>query len=157
MQESAISSMNASVSEPESNIIASTADLNQPMILITSGDETISTYASILWASLWNGEQLECADCESSTFIGAVNQLSVVTYADDFSIQYREDITFSYIRIFDEGFIRIYNAVDLSYLDGLPEGIYYIVVVICKQGDYIISKDEYEYIGYECAFKLVVE
>jgi len=152
---SAVSSSEA-ISEPESNIIASTADLSQPMILITSGGETISTYASILSSSSWDGEHFQCADCYPIYFPDIADRLSVVTYAEDFSIQYREDISLSTVRIYDNNFERLYFNVDLSYLNKLTEGTYYVGVVVGKWGDYIISEDQYETSSYECAFKLIV-
>jgi len=155
--ESSISSISEAISEPDNNIITPSIDYSQNMLLITSGGETISTYASVLWDNPWTGEGFLCADFESSVFMGVIDRLSEVTYAEDFSIQYREDISFSYIRIFDENFEQLYNAVDLSYLKELSKGTYFIVVVIKQQGRYIKSVSQYEYSGYECAFKLVVE
>ena len=153
---SSIVSSDESVSEPDSNVSTASVDYSKNMLLITSGGETISTYASVLWDNTWTEEGLLCADFISSTFMGVTDRLLAVTYADDFSIQYREDITFSSIRIFNESLERLKNNVDLSYLGELPEGTYYIVVVVVQQGNYIASVSEYEYSGYECAFKLIV-
>jgi hypothetical protein len=83
-------------------------------------------------------------------------ELSVVTYSDDFTIQYREDASFMYIAIYDDSFERLYNAVDLSYLNKLSSGTYYVSIDVRKQGRYIVSENEYEVSGIECAFKLEV-
>jgi len=151
---SAVSS--SEVSEPDSVVSTVSIDLSKPMILITSNGETSRTYASVLWDNPWTGENFLCADFYGVYLPDIAERLSAVTYADDFSIQYREDITFSYIRIFNENFERLYNNVDLSDLKELPEGTYYVVIVVVKQGDYIASVSQYEKSGYECAFKLVV-
>ena len=145
--------------DPSSNVSTPSVDLSQPLITITSGGKTISTYESILSDYSWDGENFRCADCVSVwTMLPEIaDQLSVVTFADDFSIQYREDESFMYIAIFDDGFERLYNAVDLTYLEKLPEGTYYIAIDVRKQGRYIISVSQYEYRGYECAFELVIE
>lgn len=148
-----------SISKPDSNVSTPSVDLTKPLITITSGGKTINTYENILSDFSWDGENFRCADCASvwSMLPKIDEELSVVTYADDFTIQYREDASFMYIAIFDDDFERLYNAVDLSYLERLPEGTYYIAIDVRRQGRYIISEDEYEVRGYECAFKLVVE
>jgi hypothetical protein len=46
---------------------------------------------------------------------------------------------------------------DLSYLEELPEGTYYLMIVVIERGEYIESESQHENEGYECAFKLVVK
>ena len=145
--------------DPSSNVSTTSVDLSQPLITITSGGKTISTYESILSDFSWDGENFRCADCASVwTMLPEIaNELSVITYDDNFTIQYREDASFMYIAIYNDDFERLYNAVDLSYLKKLPEGTYYIAIDVRKQGRYIISEDQYEVSGIECAFELVIE
>jgi hypothetical protein len=51
-----------------------------------------------------------------------------------------------------------YDEVDhLTYLKELPEGTYYVGIAVAKQGRYIEKESKYEYSGFDCVFKLVVE
>lgn len=64
-------------------------------------------------------------------------------------------MSFSSLSVFDAAFDRIHHSAGLSLLEELPEGNYYISIVVSNQDRYIASEDNYETSGRECVFKFI--
>ncbi len=85
------------------------------------------------------------------------HELPIIIYGSDFSVDFRENVSFSWLSIFNASFERIHHNVDLSYLEELSEGTYYIIIVINVQGKYIPTENKHESYGYVCAYNMVVK
>lgn len=82
--------------------------------------------------------------------------LPLIKYSKDFSVQYKENVSFKWLAIYNESFELLHDNVDLSYIEELSEGTYYIGICVVEKGEYIESENEYESHGYNCTFKLAV-
>jgi len=155
-----IVSDNIDVSDSESynEVSTSPVDKGESPILVVSDDKTIVPLVKWLWSETWTETGWLSADGLPLNNIlpDIADRLPVVNFSDDFSVQYSENATFSGLSIYDENFERLYHNVDLSYLDKLGEGTYFVVIQVLKQGKYIDVENEYELHGYECAFKILV-
>lgn len=140
-------------------------DSDNTLISITSNGETILPYQYFSSCTSWTGEYWVSGDALglASEFPDIAGELPVVSYHDDLAMQNKEGVYYSYMQVFDDNFERLYHITThsdkdyLTCLAGLPEGTYYVGIAVSKQGDYIASEGKYEYSGYDCVFKLVVE
>ncbi len=141
------------------------ANSDNTLISITSNGETTLPYLYWLWGSSWTGKGFVEADALQLiyTLPDIAQELPIVSYHDDFMVQYQEGVSFSYMSIYDDSFERLYHIASyddkdyLSYLEDLPKGTYYIAIAVAERGKYIESENKYEYSGTDCVFKLVVE
>lgn len=140
------------------------ADSDKTMITITSNGETTLPYLRWSWGDSWTGDGWVSGDaiqliCELPDI---AKELPVVSYHDDFKVQYEEGVSYSYMWVYDDSFeylhhIAPYDDIDyLTCLAQLPEGTYYIAIAVVKHGEYIEAGDGYRNNGYDCVFKLVV-
>ncbi len=150
--------MNESVLKSDETIAPPPIDSGNTLTSIISNGETTVPFLQLLWDRSWTGDGWLSADGMSLIYMlpEIAEQFPIVTYDDDFTVQFKEGVSFTYMSIYDDGFERLYHNVDLSYLEGLPEGVYYIEIVVENQGKYIKSENQYEYHGYDCAFKLAI-
>lgn len=141
------------------------ADSDKTMITITSNGETTLPYLRWSWDTSRTDNGWVSADalqliCELPDI---APELPIVTYGDDFAVQYKEGVSYSYMWVYDDSFeylhhIAPYDDIDyLTCLAQLPEGTYYIAIAVVKQGDYYVFENRHESSGYDCVFKLKVE
>ncbi len=141
------------------------SDADKPLISITSGGETALSYQRFSWGDSYENGRWLAADavqlvCELPDI---APKLPVITYHDDFTVQFQEGVNYTNMTVYDERFEYLYNIAtysDMDYLTclaQLPEGTYYVGISVCKKGDYIASQKKYEYSGTDCVFKLVVQ
>jgi len=128
-----------------------------PPISIISNGEEILPHVNSLWNLEWTGDSWLSSDLSSISMSlpEIYDDLSTIIYSKDFTIQYQTGTLFSSLSVFNEAFERIHHNAELSLLDTLPEGNYYICIVISEQGRYIASEEKYEMSGYECVFHLI--
>ena len=151
---------------PSSQYSASPSpDADDALIQVTSGGETTIPRVLFLWDTTWTGGGWLAADTLplSDTLPEIAGELSAVGYGGDFTVDYRDGVSFSYLSVYDDGFERLYHLAGYddmemsSLFSELPEGSYYVSITVAREGKYIESENEHEYHGYDCAFKLVVD
>jgi hypothetical protein len=138
------------------------AESEDTLITITSDGETTLPYLYWSWSHSWTDDTWVEADALQLVYAlpEIARELPTVCYCDDFTVQYQEGVSFAYMSIYDQDFERLYHiypSMDLSCLEELPEGKYYISISVVAQGEYIKPENEYEYNGSDCVFMLVVE
>lgn len=137
---------------------------DKPLIWLTSNGETTLPYLRFSSSTSYEDGRWLAADalqlvCELP---GIAPELPVITYHDDFTVQFQEGVNYTNMTVYDERFEYLYNIAtysDMDYLTclaQLPEGTYYVGISVSQRGDYIESQDKYEYSGTDCVFKLVV-
>lgn len=139
-------------------------DNDNLLVSIVSDEITTVPYQRFSWDTLWRDNTWIATDALQLICVlpEIAQELPIINYHNDFSVQYEEGVSFSHMMVYDDSFeylhhIATYSKIDyLSYLKTLPEGTYYIGIAVSKQGKYIASEKQYEYHGYECVFKLVV-
>lgn len=111
-----------------------------------------------MWSSTWTGNGWLAADGMSISYKLPLmyDELPAISYSSDFALQYNEYISFTDLSVFNYNLEQICFNVDMSYLNKLPEGEYYVSVDIVEQGNFIEEESAFEKKGYECVFKLVV-
>ena len=137
------------VSNPEldSKAPVPTTDTGESLILVTTNGETTAPFVNLVWATEWTENGWIAADGFPLTDMlpEIISELPIIRYGDDFSVQYKDGVSFSGLSIFDNNFDRLHNNVHLSYLDGLPAGTYYIGIRVTGQGMNISQKVLHRY------------
>jgi len=130
-----------------------------PLAAMMTGGTEIPLYENFLWSSKWTEDGWLSADGMSVNFQFELirGEFPEVTYGKDLEISCAEGATVSHLSVYDEAFEEINgNSGNLQILEELPEGIYYLVFNVKKQGEYIESENKHEMNGFECICKLVV-
>ncbi|MBR4078707.1 MAG: hypothetical protein IKK29_00705, partial [Christensenellaceae bacterium] len=83
------------------------------------------------------------------------DELPVVIFEEDFSLQYAPDADFKLVNVYNEAFKKIMDSDNVDILRDLPTGEYYADLVVFKNGTEI-HDGETGYDGYACGFKFVV-
>ena len=81
-------------------------------------------------------------------------ELPIIAFADDFSVQYEDDVSFDRLFVYDADFTQLCSNAELSYLQDLPDGEYYIGILVTIEGEYIASEGESEYTGMAGIYKI---
>jgi len=145
----------ADVTETEMSAVIQVPDT--PLSIRYQNRQTFP-YVNFLWAESWteygwlNGDGMSV----SMKFAEIQAEIPAVTYRKDWEILYQDGVSFLYASVYSETFERLYHNAELSVLDELTDGNYYLVITVKKQGDYIEADQKYESTGYECAFFLEV-
>lgn len=128
------------------------------LISITSGSETITPHRLLLWSetSTKNGWLSTDGMPLIEKLPEIAQDLPLIKYSNDFSVKYKDNVSFKWLSIHGEDFELLHDNVELSYLEKLPKGTYYIGIVVVEKGKYIEAEQEYETYGYDFAFKLNV-
>ncbi len=128
------------------------------LILVQSNDELSKPYENFLWANTWFEHGWLNADDISIYYkLSAIhNEIPQITYSDDFEIHYKDGVEFLSVSVYDSNFDRIHHNMQQEVIHTLEQGTYYLVIVVKVQGKYIETEEKYEYSGYECAYKLVI-
>lgn len=145
--------------EPGNEVSASPTDAKEPQILIVSNKETAAPYVHWSWNETLTGSGWVSADGMHLADIlpDIADELPTVYYSDDFAVQYKENVSFCGLSVFDSKFEPLHRSVDLSYLDELSEGTYFAGIEVTRQGDFIEAEEKHESYGYDCVFKLMVK
>ncbi len=128
------------------------------LIWIQSNDTLSKPYENYLRARTWIEHSWLYADDISIYYkLSAIhNEIPQITYSDDFEIHYKDGVEFLSVSVYDSNFDRIHHNMQQEVIHTLEQGTYYLVIVVQVQGKYIEAAGEYEYSGYECAYKLVI-
>jgi hypothetical protein len=145
--------------EYEKALSLPTADRDDTLILVTSSGEKIAPYIISIWDETWTESGWLSADYMSLYFKlrEIASELPVVSYSDDFTVQYEDSVSLKYISIYNVSFEQLHHNVDLTHLQELKAGTYYIGITVAERGIYIESEDKYESHGYDCACKLIID
>lgn len=128
-------------------------------IWIVSNDEIVVPWVGFAWAQSWTENGWLAADGVSLSMQlpDISSELPVVTYSEDFAVEYGEGVSISGLSVYNDSFKEVYHNVDLSYFEELSKGTYYIAITVSEQGNYIEAEKKYEMAGYHCAYRLVVQ
>jgi len=115
-------------------------------------------YVNSLWAESWTEYGWLSGDgmSVSRKFSDIQAELPPLVYHKDWEILYQDGVSFLYVSIYSEDYERLHHNEELSVLDELSAGRYYLVITVKKQGDYIEASQKHESRGYECVFALEV-
>lgn len=130
----------------------------EPLITVISNGEAIAPYENFLGASEWTDDGWLAADGIPAFFYDISElepKLPAAVYGSDFAVELNTNASSYRLSIWDDTKQRIYHNVDISYIDALPRGTYYINIVVTKHGKYIESEKRYENCSIECIFKLI--
>ena len=132
--------------------------VDDSLILVQSVDALEKPYENFLWAESWSEKGWVCADGMSiSRKLSDIDkEIPQITYGDDFEIHYRKGVEFISLSVYNSDFDRIHHNVQQEVLNTLEEGTYYLAITVKVKGEYIKADKKYEYSGYECAYKLVI-
>ena len=118
----------------------------------------IEPYAHIMWSPKWSENGWLIADMLSLYDIlpKICDDLPEILYSEDFSANYKDGVSFVSTSIYNsDTFQYIYKNENLSIIDELPEGTYYLGIVVKEQGEYIESEQDHDEAGYECIYRLI--
>ena len=132
--------------------------VDDSLILVQSVDALEKPYENFLWAEKWSENGWVSGDGMSiSHKLSDINkEIPQITYGDDFEIHYGEGVEFISLSVYNSDFDIIHHNVQQDVLHTLEEGTYYLAITVKVQGEYIEADEKYEYSGYECAYKLVI-
>lgn len=129
-------------------------------IVSQNGKQIPITHSYFLHASSYSNGHWIAADGMPiwMVFSPEENNFEEIEYSDDVEIVYEgEVISNSRLNVYDSEMKHYASNVNLTYIEALPAGIYYIGIPISTRGEYI---DDEKYPGYESStseyvFKLV--
>lgn len=133
--------------------------LEDTVICVTSDGTRIAPRQRFAWGKTWTENSWLAADGLSlANDLPAIwYELPVLTSAEDFAVRCKDNVTVNGVTIYSGSFELLQNNADISCLQGLTEGVYYIIINASQQGRYIEKEKQYEETGYSCAYKLIVE
>ena len=132
--------------------------VDDSLIIVQSVDALEKPYENFLWAEKWSEKGWVSGDGMSiSHKLSDIDkEIPQITYGDDFEIHYGEGVEFISLSVYNSDFDRIHHNVQQEVLHTLEEGTYYLAITVKVQGEYIEADEKYEYSGYECAYKFVI-
>ena len=132
--------------------------VDDSLILVQSNGEFSKPYENFLWAQNWSEHGWLSADATSvsHSFSEVCNEIPQIAYSGDFEIYYKDGVEFLSLSVYSLNFDRIHHNVNEEVLNDLADGTYYLVITVKSRGKYIEAAKEYEYLGYECAYKMVI-
>ena len=129
-----------------------------PLLTVKSGDTTITPYEHKTSSRSWDAEDKEWISAERPQLklLAVAKELPTLIYAGDLRFDHGKQVTVRSISLYDS--LRSQNALghDLSALETLHAGEYYVVIHATRQGDYIREEKDYERSGYDFAFRLIL-
>ena len=126
-----------------------------PFNVISNG-ESVAPHTEFAYSREWTGDGWLFAD---GAFFGDMlaeiaAEFPIITFADDFSVQYEDNVSFDRLFVYDADFTQLCSNEELSYLQDLPDGEYYIGILVTIEGEYIASEGESEYTGMAGIYKI---
>lgn len=130
-----------------------------PYVTVSSGGESIVPCFQFAYAQVWETSEdgnggWTFADGAENDLAEMAAELPVITYGEDFTADYNKDSSFSDLLIYDADFERIYQGGEMSELEALPGGVYYVGIGLTVRGQYIGQAQEWERSGYIGLFTL---
>lgn len=129
-------------------------------VAIVSGDIKLPTYKHFAFSAEWTEGGFLFADGtpinEELQELEKAGMISSVIYNEDFSCELAQGWELSHILLYDKDLNQLRTLYDSADLAKLENGIYYVGMVVSKEGEYIEEADDHEYSGFVCAFKLCV-
>ncbi len=134
-------------------------EAEEALILLFSNEEETKPYVRWLWKQEWTGNNWLHSD--AIPFAEEIDrygkEIPEIIYDSDFSVSYKEGVSFLSVSVYEveSPFERIEKYTDLSKLEELPEGNYYIGITVQEQGKFIEAEEKYEAVGYECIYWMI--
>lgn len=126
-------------------------------ITITASGQTYTPYATVVYSTFWDGENMISADGGVQIEdLKKADILPTIPYSSDFTVSYSNDGILNFIILHDENFQRLDDAWSFNVFSQLPPGTYYVQAIVVEHGDYIPEADQTERSGIDCAFALIV-
>lgn len=127
-----------------------------PYVTIVSGEESMVPYFHFGYSWEWTDKGWLSADGEYwlYTLSDTESEFPVVTWGGGIELVFNRDSSFRYIHILDEDCAELYYGDDLSVLDELEPGRYYVSIAVTVQGQYIPEGDDFEHSGWLAVFVL---
>ena len=132
---------------------------DESLIVVHSGGADVAPYENFRWSKGWSNGGWVSAD--SFYLIGELEELSkafpTITYSDDFEIHCQNNVSVTSVNIYDSSLNDIHWNMPPSVIETLSPGTYYLIITVKQQGYYVPAGKDYEYTGYDCGYKLIIE
>lgn len=133
-----------------------------PKIYVRASIYVIEPYVFKGCGKIWDGECMVMYDGptakEMLPDLAAEGKLENLVYYPDIRAEYFSNVAWNgKAYVFDESFEEIAHNEDISMLEKLGAGTYYVSLPMELTGEYIEEADEWEEELIECIFKLTVE
>ena len=139
-------------------LLAACQSNDAPLLTVKSGEDTITPYEHISSSKSWDAEEKVWtrAEIPKLKLLAIAEELPTLIYANDLRFDHVKQVTVRSISLYDS--LRSQNSLghELSVLETLHAGEYYVVIHAIKQGDYIREEKDYERSGYDFAFRLIL-
>ena len=136
------------------------SDTANPITVRSSG-KTIHPFLSFAYSETWTENGFLCVDgglaLNELTEWSEATYLPALVYSEDFTISYADKVSFRYVIPFDESKNQMDHLYDITELENLDPGRYFIGIVVNQEGDYIEQAKQSECTGWTCLFRLTVE
>ena len=127
-------------------------------IIITVSGKTYTPYATVVYSTFWDGENMISADSVVQIEgLKNADVLPAVPYSSDFTVNFTSDGKLDVLILHDENFQRLEDAWSFDVFSQLTPGTYYVQAVVAEYGDYIPKANRAECSGIDCVFELIVE
>lgn len=129
-----------------------------PYVSIVSGGESVVPYFHFATAHDWDAEHGAWIFADGTYLEYELPELAaglpLVNYSEGFELVYNRDSGFYQLFIYDENYHLIYHGTDMSELDKLESGKYFVGIHVMVQGEYIPEGDDRESSSYEAVVAL---
>lgn len=151
----------ALILETDESTGSTTEPTPETPLSVTAGENTIQPYCSIRSSYFWDEQRKGWLAADGTPvqyeLAKIADSLPVITYAEDFSLQYRKNVTLYFITVFSDAFQELQiDASSEATLNTLPEGMYYVIITVKHQGEYVAEGNNYASSSYDCVFKMIV-
>lgn len=131
------------------------------LIYVQSAGSTIQPVLSFAYSEKWTENGFLCVDggpvLNELTEWSEATYLPALVYSEDFTVSYADKVSFRYVIPFDESKNQMDHLYDITELENLDPGRYFIGIVVNQEGDYIEPAKQSECTGWTCLFRLTVE
>lgn len=131
------------------------------LIYVQSAGSTIQPVLSFAYSEKWTKNGFLCVDggpvLNELTEWSEATYLPALVYSEDFTVSYADKVSFRYVIPFDESKNQMDHLYDITELENLDPGRYFIGIVVNQEGDYIEQAKQSECTGWTCLFRLTVE
>lgn len=128
------------------------------LITVVAGNDQIQPYIHLLNSTEWTKKGWLSTDYEQFVHVlpDVAEELPELIYAKDIDLICSGELSYVYLSVYNEAYekINLHNET-WNMLHDLPEGTYYVGVVVRQEGEYVKKGNANETKTFECAFKLI--
>ncbi len=132
-------------------------EFDTPILLKSSGTEK-EPFVHYRWSQEWFGDSWLCGDGIplAAAVSGEGTELPEIVYENDFTVWCNDGVSITKINVYsaDTELDKLYEYSNVSELEELSIGKYYLGISVTKVGEFIEEADEYETAVYECLYSL---